>query len=105
MFRWPWKARIASAVSCPVCQGTVWIPSLRAYAYATGSREHVGDVCECATCACVCTILLSGNVLRARRVTQPAATTTPAPWPGGTETGRPGALDADMYDPTYAGPQ
>lgn len=108
-FKWPFLARIVTPCACPSCGGSVFVPALKAYVYAAGTREHVGDVCECAACGCRVTLMHNGSVLRYRGATQQDGgmkpNVTSSRDPGGTETGRPGSLDTDLFDPTYAGPQ
>ena len=57
---------IVKPAECPVCQGDVLMPSLKAYRYAGEEREHVGDVCDCVACGTRVTVLFTGQVVRFR---------------------------------------
>ena len=88
--------RIAAPAVCPSCGGNVWLPALKAYRYAGSAREHVGDLCECATCGCRCTLLRDGGLVRLGRAPQAAQAGSAGAQAGGHGTGGPGWLDPDM---------
>lgn len=99
---------IIRPAECPSCRCEHWVvqdkPRMRSWRYGAGGREATGDVAVCAQCGYVATILRDGRVLGSAR-RPPAAPERPsgrAPAPGGTETGGPGVLDPDVWDPTRA---
>ena len=61
-----WKKPIVKPAECPACGGDVLMPAMKAYRYAGGEREHVGDVCDCVGCGTRLTVLFVGGVVRYR---------------------------------------